>query len=67
MPLTAADAQRGQATPATALVEIGQQRMLQDEVLDLFRGDLLAAPVNQVLLASGDDVVAGVVLPHQIA
>src|SRR5579863_473803 len=41
--------------------------MRQNKVLDLFGADLLSAPVDQVLLSTFDDVVAGGVLPHQIS
>ena len=41
--------------------------MREDEVLNLLRADLLAATVDQVLLAPLDDVVAGGVPAHQVA
>ena len=41
--------------------------MRQDQILDFLGADLLAAAVDQVLLAALDHVVAGRVLAHQIA
>ena len=62
---------------AHALAEIGvghgdagdvlHRRMRQDQVLDLLGADLLAAAVDQVLLAALDHVVARGMLAHQIA
>ncbi len=43
------------------------RRVHQDQVLDLLGADLLAAAVDQVLLAALDDVVARRMLAHQVA
>ena len=39
----------------------------EDEVLDLLGADLLAAAIDEILLAALDHVVAGRMLAHQIA
>ena len=47
--------------------DVLHRRVGQDQVLDLLGADLLAAAVDQVLLAALDHVVAGRVPPHQVA
>ena len=47
--------------------DVLHRRMLQDQVLDLLGADLLAAAVDQVLLAALHHVVPRRMLPHQIA